>query len=182
MGDWYHALFAHLSVVCHSLARTCYDKAVYYYTLGREIVHPDGWSDIGLGGQLAILYYLSGQWSQLEATLQELEPLLDESKESVETINGQSLTALGTNIPLSFYPWKADSDMYSLISTWDDIHVVLHPVPLGYYILARFALRQGDREGATRALHNIEGCVDQIISLGADKSIRCIIDILKKRI
>ena len=146
------------------------------------MVHPDGWSDKGLGGyvRLATFYYLSGQWSQLEATLQELEPLL-ESKESVETINGQSHTVLNTNRPLSLYPWKADTDMYSLISTWDDMYVHLHPVALGYYILARFALRQGDREGATRALHNIEGCVNKIIDSDGRKSTECLIDILKKQ-
>ena len=182
MGDCYRTLSAHLSDVDSSV--TFHDKAVHYYTLGREMVHPDGWSDKGLGGyvRLATLFYLSGQWSQLEATLKELEPLLEESKESVEAIDGQSLTMLDPDIPLSVNPWKADTDMYSLISTWDDLLVRLHPVPLGYYILARFALRQGDREGATRALHNIEGCVKEIMNLEADKSTRCMIDILKKAI
>ena len=146
------------------------------------MVHPDGWSDKGLGGyvRLATLYYLSGQWSQLEATRKELEPLLEETKESVEALNAQSLTVLYTPIPLSLYPWKADTDMYSLISTWDDLDVYLHPVALGYYILARFALRQGDTEGATRALHNIEGCVDKLMGVEAYKSTRCMIDILNK--
>ena len=71
-----------------------------------------------MGGslRLATLYYLSGQWSQLEATLKELEPLLEESKESVEAINGQSCTVVHTDIPLSVYPWKADTDM-------SDIHL-----------------------------------------------------------
>ena len=186
MGDCYLALYAHLSDVDSSLTMTYHDKAVHYYTLGREMVHPDGWSDKGLGGyvRLATFYYLSGQWSQLEASLKEVEPLLEESKESVEAINGQSHTVLYTRIPLSIYPWKTDTDMYSLISTWDDIDIYLHPVPLGYYILARFALRQGDREGATRALHNIEGCVDKLMGSGerksTRKSTRCLIDILKK--
>ena len=106
---------------------------------------------------------------------------MEESKESVEDINRQSHTMLQTDIPLLLYPWKTDKDMYSLICTvWYDLSVYLHPVPLGYYILARFALRQGDREGATRALHNIEGCVGKIMSMDADKSTRCLIDILKK--
>ena len=182
MGDCYSSLYAHLSDIDSSLTMTCHDKAVHYYTLGREMVYPDGWSDKGLGGyvRLATLYYLSGQWSQLEASLKELEPLLEESKESVEAINGQSCTVLQTNIPRSLCRWKADTDIYSLISTWDDLDVDLHPVPLGYYILARFALRQGDREGATRALHNIEGCVDLILNIAADKSTRCMIHILKQ--
>ena len=186
MGECYLALYihVHLSDVDSSLTRTCQDKAVHYYTLGREMRHPDGWSDRGLGGyvRLATLYYLSGQWSQLKATLKELEPLLEESKESVEDINGQSLTVLSFKMHLSLYTWKTDTDMYSLISTWDYIHVYLHPVPLSYYILARFALRQEDREGATRALHNIEGCVDEIMSIDVDKPTRCLIDILKKTI
>ena len=58
----------------------------------------------------------------------------------------------------------------------------LHPVALGCYILARFVLRQGDSEGATRALHNIEGCVDDIILPDAGKYTPCLIDILKKTI
>ena len=184
MGDLYSSILCYLydKDVPVRDYYTHNDRTVHYYTLGREMAHPDGWSDKGLGGyvRLATFYYLSGQWSQLEATLKELEPLLGESGESVEAINGQSLTVLDTDIPLSLYPWKADTDMYSLISTWDDIAVFLHPVPLGYYILARFALRQGDREGVTRALHNIEGCVDKILSLKADKSTQCLIEILKK--
>ena len=76
-----------------------------------------------------------------------------------------SPTVLNTNIPLSLYPWKTDTDMYSLISTWDDITVRLHPVPW---------------EGVTRALHNIEGCVDKIIGTRRRKSTQCLIDILKK--
>ena len=182
MGDCYSSLYAHLSDIDSSLTMTCHDKAVHYYTLGREMVHPDGWSDKGLGGyvSLATLYYLSGLWSQLEASLKELEPLLEKSKKSGEDIYGQSYTVLPTDIPLSLYPWKTDTDMFSLISTWDDLDVFLHPVALGYYILARFALRQGDSEGATRALHNIEGCVNKIMDSHGRKSTRGMIDILKK--
>ena len=190
MGDCYHAMYAYYPCVCllpnsstNSLQLTCHDKAAHYYTLGREMVYPDGWSDKGLGGyvHLATFYYLSGQWSHLEASLKELEPLLEESKESVVAINGQSLTMLDTHVPLSLYHWKTDTDMYSLISTWDDLAVFLHPIPLGYYFLARFALRQGDRDGATRALHNIQGCVNKIMDSDGRKSTKCLINILKNQ-
>ena len=180
MGDCYHILFARLSNADTTLSK----KAVHYYTLGREMVHPDGWSDKGLGGYvlLAKLYYLSGQWTHLEESLCILTPLLEKAKNTWESINSESYINITNRYDITMVLWKADTDMYSLISTWDDLEVYLHPVPLGYYILARFALRQGDREGATRALHNVEGCVDKVINLDTDKFTRCLIGMLKKAI
>ena len=110
------------------------------------MVHPDGWSDKGLGGYilLAKQYYLNGQWNQLEEIVQSLANLLAETTESREDMHGQSGVPINGLSELSMLPWKFEKNIYRMIRNSVDIYVDFHPVPLGYYILASLALRRGD--------------------------------------
>ena len=185
LGDLYLSIlcYMHRTDIAIRDYYTNYDKAVHYYTLGREMVHPDGWSDKGLVGDvlLAKLYYLSGHWSQLEGHLVKLKSRLGQVSESGDDVYGQALIRVSLLSSVSVYPWKSDMEMYTqVISTWDDIEVFFHPVPLGYYILARFALRQGNREAALIALHNIKRSVDNKWCANHKKSTRSLIAILIK--
>ena len=175
LGDIYYAM---MSSVDNSFPqRKDYrTKAIYYYTQGREMVHPDGWSDKGLVGYvlLAKLYYLEKEWTQLDATLKLLEPLLDAARESEETVVGLSCLLFKPDYALAVRPWRKDPVFErEVLASWDDVVLGLHPMSLGYYFLARYALRQGERERADPSMSGV--WVEKVWSVNMVKSTKALI-------
>ena len=166
MGDIYTELITSLFDDDRAVAEyySYVNKAVYYYTLGREMVYPDGWSDKGLGGfiLLAKLYYLTADWTNLAAALKHLEPMVTEAKGIREVMNCLSYITIEVDNTLCMGLWSADQAIeQELMSSMED-DVLINPVVLTYYFTARLALRHKDIDGATAALCAMEGCVDKL--------------------
>ena len=170
LGDIYHTIYTHLTGVATLQKRKFYDQASQYYILGREMVLPDWWSDQGLGGYvlLAKLYYLSGEWTQLELILRRLSFQLNGVLSSSGLINRLSFITLHPTSGLSMSPWKADKVLHDKLMQEDGgdcIHI--HHILLLLYIMGRCALRPGKVGGeggrlAERWVENMKACADKI--------------------
>ena len=162
LGDYY----LHISVDASLDEKGKYiDKAVKYYTLGKEVVHTDGWSDKGLGGDilLARLYYMNCQWDLLDSILY----VFLENPNSV--ISGFDLVNFS---PYVIYPvqyehlsgsiavWQTDRELFNGLKKKSHTGQLtrIHPVSLGYYMVCRSAHRQGDKA-------KVEWALDKLVRL-----------------
>ena len=158
MADSYHALSAHLCEVDTSLSNACLDKSVHYYTMGREMVHPDGWSDKGLGGYalLAKLHYLTERNEELGDILDQIKPLLNQERQlpSYYAISSFSVIKLQPSDNVEIQPWKSDRLFYKhVITPCKSYTCRIDPVCLVYYIQARFYLSQGNTKEGKKAFN-----------------------------
>ena len=168
LGDYY----LYLSVDASLDERGKYiDKAVKYYTLGKEVVHTDGWSDKGLGGDilLARLYYLNCQWDLLDSILN----VFLENPNSV--ISGFDLVNFSPYViyPVQYEPlsssiavWQTDMELFNALKMRPHTRQLtcIHPVSLGYYMVCRSAHRQGDKA-------KVEWALDKLVSLSSQLSL-----------
>ena len=144
------------------------DKAVKYYTMGKQLVHTDGWSDKGLGGVilLAGLYYLNCQWDMLDSIL---NVFLENANSAVSVCDLVkfphyivlfSLYCLAGPIPGSMAVWQTDRELFNALKKRSHPGPLthIHPVSLGYYMVCRSAHRQGDKA-------KVEWALDKLVSL-----------------
>ena len=146
LGDYYLHRCVDVSVDDKKLF---IDKAVQYYTLGKEVVYPDGWSNKGLGGVilLARLYYLNDEWDMLDSVLTNFD-------DSVCTVvNGMNFVPFRVLTDDHLQEWanfrlsQNDRELFAVLKVTVTHHVpiYIHPLSFGYYMLCRSAHRQGDK-------------------------------------
>ena len=162
LGDYY--LYVSIDA-SHGEKGKYIDKAVQYYTLGKEAVHTDGWSDKGLGGDvlLARLYYLNCQWDLLDSILN----MFLENANSVSSV-GDLMNFFPYVVDLIQYEgisdsmaiWQTDRELFKALKMRPDTGQLtyIHPVSLGYYMVCRSAHRQGDKA-------KVEWALDKMVSL-----------------
>ena len=181
IGDCFHALSVHLGGGNRSVSNVCLEKAVQYYFKGREMVHPDGWSDNGLGGDvlLAKLNSLSDQERQW-GSLKIMCTLQDGKWKATDTI-GQSMVSINLTTGLSLCPWKFDKEIHSLmLRSVKNITLTFHPLALGYYIMARCYLRQEDRGRFKLTVDKLRKCLNKMSDDEQKESTRSLINILAR--
>ena len=149
LGDYY---LLNSAVAALEQRKAYMAKAVKYYTLGKELVHTDGWSDKGLGGVilLARLYYLNMQWDLLASILTKFEGTV---KTVTNVVNFSPFLII--NHPLNpLYMFNSDSELVTAIRLAKG-NILIHRISLGYYMLCRSALRQGDKAKVEEVLKEL---------------------------
>ena len=115
------------------------DKAVKYYTLGKELVHTDGWSDKGLGGVilLARLYYVNCQWDLLDSILNVFLENANSTVSDFDLVNFSPYIVYRFQSEEStdcMVVWQADRELFNALKM--RLHTgektSIHPVSLGY--------------------------------------------------
>ena len=155
LGDYY----LQNSVVASLEQKKVYiAKAVKYYSLGTELVHPDGWSDKELGGDIIIarLYYLNMQWDLLDTILTKFEGTVKTVK---HVANFSPLVVHNDRLDMPYACtcntiWQSDRKLATAISLAES-HIYIHPLSLGYYMVCRSAHRQGDKAKVDEGLGNL---------------------------
>ena len=160
-------------------------KALKYYTLGKEMVHTDGWNDNGFGGDilLARLYYLNCQWDMLDRILSKFFDNLLSIRYCANFTPFVVLTYQNNQKCGHFKVWQTDREVYSVLKTnlEPDQVTYIHPVSLGYYMVCRYAHRQGDRAKVEWALGEFRSMSKNILSFSyCDNFTKHLISIIQR--
>ena len=102
---------------------------------------------------------------------------MEKAVEDEEMIIGLSCFLFKPDYVLPVRPWKQDGLFgRHVLAAWDDVVLGLHPMSLGFYILARNALREGKRERANQILADMSGeWVGKIWSMNLIKSTKALV-------
>ena len=186
LGRLYLNVSSHLSEVNEDLAQKSFRKAIEYSELGKEMIHPDGWSDEGFLGmtQLIMCYYLNQRWEELEEQLNEIKPLLSRAVADPEWRNGIS------DIPIPMYnhlrpiPWEnGDAELFKeLISHFYRIALLLNPITFVQYVFARNFIRKGEITEAKMSIDDMKSFIESDYSVNPEnyRVAKVKIDILEK--
>ena len=147
-----------------------FQKAIKYSELGREMVHPDGYSDLGFVGcvQLLMCYYLRGNnWDKVDKLIEEVNPLLMKAVSNENWRNGFSDIVVPMFNHLKPTPWQlGDEELFSrLISHFYRITLLLNPVTFSFYIIARNYIRRGECTEAQKTVDDLKAFIEQDFSV-----------------
>ena len=146
------------------------DKAVKYYTMGKQLVHTDGWGDKGLGGDilLARLYYLNCQWDLLKSILNVFLKNANSVSYDFDLVNFSPYIVYPfqyEEITGSMAVWQIDRELFNALKMRP--HAVqltyIHSVSLGYYMVCRSAHREEDKA-------KIEWALGKLVSISSEIS------------
>ena len=123
---------------------------------GVELVLPDGWTDHGLSGlvALATYYHLHGDRAKFTDTVNQLKPLLDTlDMKEIKFLHHETIVE---NKDLSKDVWKNDEKLYEkLVVDAPEHYINIHCTSLGFYLLGLEAA--DDRETLDDIIHRMKG-------------------------
>ena len=175
------------------LSEESFKKAIQYSELGKEMVHPDGFTDHGFVGsvQLLMCYYLrSNRWDDVDKLVEEVKPLLTKAVTDENWRNGFSDICVPMFNHLRPTPWQlGDDELFSkLISHFYRITLLLNPITFAFYIIARNFIRREEYTEAQKTVEDLKAFIKQDYSVNPENhavarlQIEILEDLIKKQV